>query len=273
MAERNNIVEDWLRSLNLVHYTQAFIDNGYDDLEVCKQIGEEDLDAIDVRKPSHRDKLLEAVQVLREEGGTAVYFTLEETDNVSTAGVSPRTSINVAGGQGVGTDSGDPAPKPKPKPSNSISGGGSSDSGRSSDKVSTSTAPEAEQVPPPEPSPAPAAITKVPTTPQTPSANTAALTMALADPSMQMSQAAIGGESFGVVGGGMRRMDSYDVGKSTLLTYTKVQLRNILNNRLYEDEVYLASPPYTTQVSVSTSFKIPRCICVMIVITYSVIVG
>jgi len=46
-----------------------------------RQIGEDDLDAIDVRKPSHREALLKAVQVLREEGGTAVYFTLEETDD------------------------------------------------------------------------------------------------------------------------------------------------------------------------------------------------
>ena len=48
-------------------------------------------------------------------------------------------------------------------------------------------------------------------------------------------------------------MDAYDVGKSALLTYTKVQLRNILNDRLYEDEVYLANPPYTTQVSLQES--------------------
>ena len=75
----NNIVEEWLRSLNLVHYTQAFIDNGYDDLEICKQIGEPDLDAIGVLKPSHRKEILNAVTTLKEEGGTAVYFTLEES--------------------------------------------------------------------------------------------------------------------------------------------------------------------------------------------------
>ena len=75
-----SIVEDWLRSVNLVQYTQSFIDNGYDDLEVCKQIGEDDLDAIGVGSDDHRDKLLRAVKVLKEEGGTAVYFTLEECD-------------------------------------------------------------------------------------------------------------------------------------------------------------------------------------------------
>ncbi|XP_071112512.1 SAM and SH3 domain-containing protein 1-like [Haliotis cracherodii] len=74
----DSIVEGWLRSLNLVHYTQAFLDNGYDDLEVCKQVGEADLDAIGVTKHDHREKLLRAVRILKEEGGTAVYFTLED---------------------------------------------------------------------------------------------------------------------------------------------------------------------------------------------------
>jgi poly(A) RNA polymerase GLD2 len=74
----DNIVEEWLRSLNLIHYTQAFLDNGYDDLEICKQIGQPDLDAIGVQKPTHRKEILDAVRSLRELGGTSVYFTLEE---------------------------------------------------------------------------------------------------------------------------------------------------------------------------------------------------
>jgi hypothetical protein len=76
----DNIVEEWLRSLNLVHYTQAFLDNGYDDLEICKQIGDPDLDAIGVDEESHRKDILKAVQVLREKGGTHVYFILENPD-------------------------------------------------------------------------------------------------------------------------------------------------------------------------------------------------
>ncbi|XP_070190679.1 SAM and SH3 domain-containing protein 1-like isoform X2 [Littorina saxatilis] len=256
--ERTNIVEDWLRSLNLVHYTQDFIDNGYDDLEVCKQIGEDDLDAIDVKKPSHRDKLMRAVQVLREEGGTAVYFTLEETDDVSGSGTSPRTSVNSAGGGVRGGSGGDTSrsqgskPKPKPKPTNSVNLG---DNGSGGDKVSNvaSTVLESEEVRPPEPPPPPATITKVPSAPQTPSTNTTPMSAAMTDPSlsqMPIGAAAGGDASFlsGVGGGGgARRMDAYDVGKSALLTYTKVQLRSILNDRLYEDEVYLANPPYTNQ--------------------------
>ena len=44
----NTTVDEWLRSLGLLNYVQAFIDNGYDDLDICKQIGDEDLDAIGV---------------------------------------------------------------------------------------------------------------------------------------------------------------------------------------------------------------------------------
>lgn len=75
------LVEEWLRSLNLTHYTQAFIDNGYDDLEMCKQIGEPDLDAIGVSKDTHRQDILDAVQILRNQGSTHVYFVLENVDN------------------------------------------------------------------------------------------------------------------------------------------------------------------------------------------------
>lgn len=77
----SGIVEGWLRSLDMVQFTQAFLDNGYDDLEVCKQIGEADLVAIGVPNDQQRERLLQAVRVLREEGGAAVYFTLEDCDN------------------------------------------------------------------------------------------------------------------------------------------------------------------------------------------------
>ncbi|ELU09378.1 hypothetical protein CAPTEDRAFT_39132, partial [Capitella teleta] len=74
----SQIVEEWLRTLGLIQYYQSFIDNGYDDLEVCKQIGDPDLDAIGVDAPSHRDDILASVLTLREQGATHVYFTLEE---------------------------------------------------------------------------------------------------------------------------------------------------------------------------------------------------
>lgn len=95
MTIASNIVVEWLRSLHLGQYSESFLDNGYDDLEICKQIGDPDLDAIGVLNQSHRARLLQSVKTLREEGAASVYFTLEETadclcDNVSSK--SSRTS-------------------------------------------------------------------------------------------------------------------------------------------------------------------------------------
>lgn len=98
-AMASNIVAEWLRSLHLGQYAESFIDNGYDDLEICKQVGDPDLDAIGVLNPVHRARLLQSVRTLREEGAASVYFTLEESvavheeclcDNVSAR--SSRTS-------------------------------------------------------------------------------------------------------------------------------------------------------------------------------------
>ncbi|CAG0892647.1 unnamed protein product [Cyprideis torosa] len=77
-VEAENIVEEWLRALHLGYYAESFIENGYDDLEICKQIGPADLDAIGVFSTPHRARILEAVKSLREEGATSVYFTLDE---------------------------------------------------------------------------------------------------------------------------------------------------------------------------------------------------
>ncbi|XP_024872988.1 SAM and SH3 domain-containing protein 1-like isoform X2 [Temnothorax curvispinosus] len=81
MTMASNIVVEWLRSLHLGQYSESFIDNGYDDLEICKQIGDPDLDAIGVFNQKHRARLLQSVKTLREEGAASVYFTLEETTN------------------------------------------------------------------------------------------------------------------------------------------------------------------------------------------------
>lgn len=74
-----NIVYEWLKALQLPQYAESFVDNGYDDLEVCKQIGDPDLDAIGVLAPAHRRRILEAVCRLREQDAAAagLYFTLE----------------------------------------------------------------------------------------------------------------------------------------------------------------------------------------------------
>ncbi|XP_042736644.1 SAM and SH3 domain-containing protein 1-like isoform X1 [Lagopus leucura] len=74
-----NIVYEWLKTLQLPQYAESFVDNGYDDLEVCKQIGDPDLDAIGVSVPQHRRRIHEAVRRLREadERAAGLYFTLE----------------------------------------------------------------------------------------------------------------------------------------------------------------------------------------------------
>ncbi|XP_041106240.1 SAM and SH3 domain-containing protein 1-like isoform X9 [Polyodon spathula] len=75
-----NIVYEWLKTLHLCQYVESFVDNGYDDLEVCKQIGDPDLDAIGVFLPHHRNKIHDAVKRLKEEEketATGLYFTLE----------------------------------------------------------------------------------------------------------------------------------------------------------------------------------------------------
>ncbi|KAG7229108.1 hypothetical protein INR49_013050, partial [Caranx melampygus] len=80
MSQGPNLVLEWLSKLHLAQYVEAFIDNGYDDLEVCKQIGEPDLDAIGVRIQYHRHRLIAAVQRLKEEDkrkAPGYYFTLE----------------------------------------------------------------------------------------------------------------------------------------------------------------------------------------------------
>ncbi|XP_030124045.4 SAM and SH3 domain-containing protein 1 isoform X6 [Taeniopygia guttata] len=74
-----NIVYEWLKTLQLPQYAESFVDNGYDDLEVCKQIGDPDLDAIGVAVPHHRRRIHEAVRRLKEadERAAGLYFTLE----------------------------------------------------------------------------------------------------------------------------------------------------------------------------------------------------
>ena len=74
----DTIVGEWLKSLQLDEHTESFIDNGYDDLEICKQISAPDLDAIGVIETEQRSVLLEAVTRLREDGAASVYFTVEE---------------------------------------------------------------------------------------------------------------------------------------------------------------------------------------------------
>lgn len=79
----SNIVCEWLRALGLAQYAESFLDNGYDDLEICKQVGDPDLDAIGVVNPSHRSKLLKSIRQLREKGAASVYFMLNDPNSLT----------------------------------------------------------------------------------------------------------------------------------------------------------------------------------------------
>ncbi|XP_055716043.1 uncharacterized protein LOC129809922 isoform X2 [Phlebotomus papatasi] len=79
----SNIVCEWLKALGLGQYAESFLDNGYDDLEICKQVGDPDLDAIGVENPQHRHKLLKSVRQLREKGAASVYFMLNDPDGLA----------------------------------------------------------------------------------------------------------------------------------------------------------------------------------------------
>lgn len=121
MEMEETIVEEWLRSLQMEQYSDSFIDNGYDDLEICKQIGAPDLDAIGVVNPGHRTALLNAVMLLREEGAASVYFTVEEAQLASRDHSSLRNSSGSRGrssrsSRGSGSTASTPGDPPAPVP-------------------------------------------------------------------------------------------------------------------------------------------------------------
>lgn len=96
----SNIVCEWLRALGLSQYAEGFLDNGYDDLEICKQVGDPDLDAIGVATPQHRHKLLKSVRQLRENGAASVYFMLSADNDISTLTDSDEYLSGAAGAVG-----------------------------------------------------------------------------------------------------------------------------------------------------------------------------
>lgn len=91
----SNIVCEWLKALGLSQYATSFLDNGYDDLEICKQVGEPDLDAIGVENPSHRHRLLKSVRYLREKGAASVYFQINDPSLLDPDGLERDTSNEI----------------------------------------------------------------------------------------------------------------------------------------------------------------------------------
>jgi len=67
-------IQFWLSSLGLSCHLPTFLDNGYDDLEICKKIGPGDLTAMGVTELQDRTRILAAVAELLVGGATQVYI-------------------------------------------------------------------------------------------------------------------------------------------------------------------------------------------------------
>ena len=238
----NSIVEDWLRSVGLVQYTQAFLDNGYDDLEVCKQIGEDDLVAIGVSGGEHRDQLLGAVKVLREEGGAAVYFTLEECCDTSCQSEDDEDE-DVGAGQGLGDRAG------SGRRSGGVAGVASAAAANRHGETADSRRPSA-----PANIIAPSSgksgdVVKSPRPTKPTSAAAVAGGRKFSGPATAPSTPSGRGASAGAGSAALMRMDAYELGKSALVKFPSVQLKLILRDKLVENNIDLSGPPYTNTVS------------------------
>lgn len=59
-------VEDLLRKMNMQEHISVFVLNGYEDLELFKEIEPSDLDYLGIINSEHRAKILTAVQLLHD---------------------------------------------------------------------------------------------------------------------------------------------------------------------------------------------------------------
>lgn len=63
---RPRTVEELLRRIDLPEYAIAFARNGYEDIELFKEIEPSDLDYLGIMTPDHRTRILAAVQLLHQ---------------------------------------------------------------------------------------------------------------------------------------------------------------------------------------------------------------
>lgn len=59
-------IEELLKKIGLPEYTSVFVLNGYEDLELFKEIEPSDLDYLEIVNTDHRAKILTAVQLMHE---------------------------------------------------------------------------------------------------------------------------------------------------------------------------------------------------------------
>lgn len=98
-------VFNWLDDLNLTHLFDKFIENGYEDLELCMKIGESDLNAIGIQDLRERISLLQAVRQLQHELQQQVHHRSQQQHQNSGSHSIPFSSGGSIIG-GVGSTSG-----------------------------------------------------------------------------------------------------------------------------------------------------------------------
>jgi hypothetical protein len=101
----SNAVVTWLHFLQMEHYAADFLENGYDDLETVKRMGVADLDAVGVSSAHDQAFLLDAVRVLREQGGVWVYLLHASANAAAAAAGSDYDSTSGSSGVASGNSS------------------------------------------------------------------------------------------------------------------------------------------------------------------------
>ena len=87
-SESVNMVKHWLEEIGCSDYIEQFLDNGYDDMDICKQIGLKDIDAIGIQDLDDRIRLITAIERLKGKNPNSnkpFYFVLENPKSPSFA--------------------------------------------------------------------------------------------------------------------------------------------------------------------------------------------
>ena len=66
-SQSSELIENWLKTLELEQYKDSFLSSGYFDMNAISQLDEYGLDAIGVEDIDHRVKLLEAVEIVQQQ--------------------------------------------------------------------------------------------------------------------------------------------------------------------------------------------------------------
>uniref|UniRef100_A0A1I8P3X8 SH3 domain-containing protein n=1 Tax=Stomoxys calcitrans TaxID=35570 RepID=A0A1I8P3X8_STOCA len=87
-------VEDLLMRIGLKEYTSVFVLNGYEDLELFKELEPADLDYLGIVNPDHRTKLLTAVQLLHDMDSSNFPQTGSDVDIAGSSSENDEARLN-----------------------------------------------------------------------------------------------------------------------------------------------------------------------------------